>query len=1052
MARPVPTRRAFALPLAALLLVLSSLVRVDAANAADPSGVQFTLEGCRLLSSTVLPQPSGPNAGKFVCSDSEYTTGNLGKNWNELDLVPYRLTADSGGPAQTYTVVVALDREDVGRPGYDVITEPVLNTALSDAPADCQLSSSGQLVLDPGVGGIDKTIYRALTVTQAAGANCVWDYAGRLALGSHLFPGSSLHANLLNENLGTAGIGSKEVSIPVKEIEPQELDKSMTATQGETYAWSVNKSTSPTSLNFGNTCGKSGADLERSVKITVSWTRSGPTPSGDILITTQIKATNPAHRVVTVNVTDEIYGGATPSGAALDTANSGDVDVPANTSNFVVLEHQTTVASGTATEFNDVATATYTDKVTGIPVPGTTTATAQSGPIQNSNQNPNDTAVITDVESITGDGLSFSVDATSGQSGTFNGGYTLGDKTTALTWTSDQVNSSGSVEFEKTVYLDQPRTTSGTLTDTATLTHDLGSPLSTRDVPITAEKSCGVIKVQKVTVPASSGDEFTFSRNVTTDGGPVTSDFGLEHGETETISDVVPNAGGTAYTVGEDLLAAGQPANYIATDVDCFTTDGTTADADSSGAPNGAGTAADASVHVSAGETVTCRFENTKKAEMIVRKETDPASAGTAFDFTTNAPGSAAFALAHGEEDSRFVPAGTYTAAETNPGDPKPGYRLSAIACDDGDSSGDVGSGEATYQLAAGEVVKCTFTNRLESSAILVDKTGSASGYHGDPVSFTFKVTNPGEQSLHDVEVSDDRCSPLALQSKSEGPNDTGAAFLDPGDTWTYTCTTTLPSDHAGDEQNPRVNVATAKGKDERDQPVQDTDPHETRIHHIGVGLQKDGPAEATAGQDIPYDLTVTNTGDTDVAASDVAFDDPECDLVAPARVSVNGDASPNTFNPGDVWTYRCAAMTTTSDTQVHNVADVCVTDVNGRDACATDDATTVLRQPVQQVAPQRVVAGRARLAGPTRCVRLPFGFRITGSQIESATLYVGKRKVKTLTSGFVFKLNPATVGYKPQRVRVLVRFTPESGTPPRTIRAGFQRCPLQRARPQFTG
>jgi hypothetical protein len=40
----------------------------------------------------------------------------------------------------------------------------------------------------------------------------------RLALGSHLFPGSSLHANLANQSLTTAGIGSKKVSIPVKEI------------------------------------------------------------------------------------------------------------------------------------------------------------------------------------------------------------------------------------------------------------------------------------------------------------------------------------------------------------------------------------------------------------------------------------------------------------------------------------------------------------------------------------------------------------------------------------------------------------------------------------------------------------------------------------------------------------------------------------------------------------------------------------------------------------------------------------------------------------------
>ena len=49
-------------------------------------------------------------------------------------------------------------------------------------------------------------------------------------------PGSSLHSNLANESLGTAGIGSKEVSIPVKEILPQELDKTMTAEVGQASA------------------------------------------------------------------------------------------------------------------------------------------------------------------------------------------------------------------------------------------------------------------------------------------------------------------------------------------------------------------------------------------------------------------------------------------------------------------------------------------------------------------------------------------------------------------------------------------------------------------------------------------------------------------------------------------------------------------------------------------------------------------------------------------------------------------------------------------------
>ena len=61
-------------------------------QAPDPSQVQITLEGCRNDGSITLPNVDGD----FICPDSAYTTGNLGKGWNELDLVPHRLTTMVG--------------------------------------------------------------------------------------------------------------------------------------------------------------------------------------------------------------------------------------------------------------------------------------------------------------------------------------------------------------------------------------------------------------------------------------------------------------------------------------------------------------------------------------------------------------------------------------------------------------------------------------------------------------------------------------------------------------------------------------------------------------------------------------------------------------------------------------------------------------------------------------------------------------------------------------------------------------------------------------------
>ena len=93
--------------------VAPTALRPQVAEAAsDPNHVSFTLEGCHGEGAPSSRPPSPvrtpPTRG-----------GNLGKEWNELDLVPYRLTTGVGNQADattTYTFGITADREDAGHP------------------------------------------------------------------------------------------------------------------------------------------------------------------------------------------------------------------------------------------------------------------------------------------------------------------------------------------------------------------------------------------------------------------------------------------------------------------------------------------------------------------------------------------------------------------------------------------------------------------------------------------------------------------------------------------------------------------------------------------------------------------------------------------------------------------------------------------------------------------------------------------------------------------------------------------------------------------------
>jgi hypothetical protein len=515
-------------------------------------------------------------------------------------------------------------------------------------------------------------------------------------------------------------------------------------------------------------------------------------------------------------------------------------------------------------------------------------------------------------------------------------------------------------------------------------------------------------------------------------------------------------SGSTDVTVGAHFVSetganGTNLADYTAS-IDCQTTART----------NGPGW-----VHVQSGDDVTCTITNTRLGKVEIAKVTDPhETGGTAFGFTGFA---GAFNLADGgvKTITHVVPSSNpYSVTESAAS----GYRLSSITCTDGDSTGAVATRTASIRVAAGETVRCTFLNTKLNPAIEVVKAGPAVVHHGDKMDFTFAVRSIGNTPLHDITVSDDKCSPVSVAPVTKAGGDSDA-LLEAGEVWTYTCSKIVPN-HGASEMDPLCNVVTAAGEDEQDKPVSDTDQHCTDIIHPAIAVKKT-PDRTTAkvGDTIGYRFDVTNPGDTGLT---VTLSDARCDastLKGPQKLAGNQD---DLLEPDEQWRYTCTHKVTASDPDpLPNTVHVTGKDKIGGPSGtveADDSASVDLIQdtPAQQVKPapqQGVLAaqeqsaprGRARLQGPSGCVYRPFNAKVSGRQIRRVTFFVDGRRIviRKAKSGqrtFKLRVRPGSLSVGVHRVTARVVFRTASRTRARTLVLSFQHCVRQAPSPRFTG
>ncbi len=439
---------------------------------------------------------------------------------------------------------------------------------------------------------------------------------------------------------------------------------------------------------------------------------------------------------------------------------------------------------------------------------------------------------------------------------------------------------------------------------------------------------------------------------------------------------------------------------------------------------------------------------------IIVEKQTSPEGAGATFAFSGDAAGSIGD---NGQIVVMNLAPGTYTSTEAAVS----GWILTSIACTDANSSGNLDTRAATFRLAPGETVKCTFTNAQLTSgrgAIDVQKSASPTSLKepGGPVTFSVTVTNTSDVDVRIENVVDDKFGDLDDEGGS-GCID-APVNLAPGARVNCTFQRTI----TGAGGTTHVDTVTASGHDEFGNPVSDTDDARVDItpRLIDLVIVKEASSPTPLNGIVNYSLTVTNKGAD--AATNVQVADP-----APAGIAYL-TASPSqgsctvtpalvtcglgTITPGQTVQIGITARATTVGSHTNTAT---VTGSGGREtnpADNVDSATTVvpapLRPPTAKPAPKpepcvvlavspkmikadgkpdrvtvRVTAGKRRMRGVKVVVR-GSGVRKTATSDKRgvAALRINPRRAGIIT---ITARDPNRDVCGPKRIGVVGVFLP---------------------------
>ncbi len=291
----------------------------------------------------------------------------------------------------------------------------------------------------------------------------------------------------------------------------------------------------------------------------------------------------------------------------------------------------------------------------------------------------------------------------------------------------------------------------------------------------------------------------------------------------------------------------------------------------------------------------------------------------------------------------------------------KTSYTVHITSDTDATTCGEIDN-TATVTIGNGDGASddASITVNCPDLGIDIQKGGPIRAHVGDTVTYTFDVSLTTPEPLFDVTVTDPNCNEGAPVYVS---GDDGDNVLEPGETWSYTCTHLVTAD----DPDPLPNTATVQGTADDGRSTTDEDSHEVDLIHPAIDIVKTvDPISGNPGDTVTYTYVVTNTGDTTLF--NVSVDD---DVIGHI-----GDIAE--LAPGESVTLTKDWVLPSNPPVVTNVGTATGTDVLGKTVSANDDANVTIveaENPPKTPPPTAFTGSDAERLGLVALALLALGF-----------------------------------------------------------------------------